>query len=196
MKPHSDSSESGHVCEPVSHAARDMNPNHRLTLTSCAPKPGCLEGSALLCNGSADQSGLENFTSHCDRSEADPAVTSEDDGRSLASSAVDDGDGLAPEIQQAYRIFQSFLSEKHKSITAPFWRPIGPAALTADAEVCFRKMQDRFVNREYESITAFVADFRLMLENCYRFHGVDHWISKQAQKLEIILEQKLTLLSR
>ncbi|XP_048021657.1 uncharacterized protein KIAA2026-like isoform X2 [Megalobrama amblycephala] len=184
MKLHSDTSES------ESHAAQDMNLNHRLTLTSCALKPGCLEGSALQFNGSSDQSGLENLTSYCD----DPnrvTVTSEDDSRS-----ADDGDGLAPEIQQAYRIFQSFLSEKHKSITAPFWHPIGPGSQTPDAEVCFRKMHDKFVNREYESITAFVADFRLMLENCYRFHGVDHWISKQAQKLEIILEQKLTLLSR
>lgn len=193
MKLHSDTSESGPACESEPHAAQDMNLNHRLTLTSCALKPGCLEGAALLCNGSSDQSGLENLTSHCD----DPdrvAVTSEDDSRSLAS--VDDGDDLTPEIQQAYRIFQSFLSEKHKSITAPFWHPIGPGSQTPDAEVCFRKMHDKFVNREYESITAFVADFRLMLENCYRFHGVDHWISKQAQKLEIILEQKLTLLSR
>lgn len=199
MKLHSDTSENGHVCESASHAAQDMNLNHRLTLTSCALKPGCLEGSALLCNGSSDQSGLENVTSHCDKSEADPdrvAVTSEDDSRSIASSTVDDGDDLTPEIQQAYRIFQSFLSEKHKSITAPFWHPIGPGSQSPGAEMSFRKMHDKFANREYESITAFVADFRLMLENCYRFHGVDHWVSKQAQKLEIILEQKLTLLSR
>uniref|UniRef100_A0A673G949 Bromo domain-containing protein n=1 Tax=Sinocyclocheilus rhinocerous TaxID=307959 RepID=A0A673G949_9TELE len=106
---------------------------------------------------------------------------------------LDDEDDLMPEIQQAFRIFQSFLSEKHKCITAPFWRPVGPGD---HAGMCFRKIDDKFVNREYESITAFVSDFRLMLENCYRFHGVDHWISKQAQKLEIILEQKLTLLSR
>ncbi|KAK7131707.1 hypothetical protein R3I94_016741 [Phoxinus phoxinus] len=175
MKLHSDPSESAHTCE-------DMNPNHRLTLTSCA-----LEGAELLCNGSSDQSGLESFSSHCDKS--DP-VTSEDDSR---SSTVENGDDLTPEIQQAYRIFQSFLSEKHKSITGPFWHP-GPQS--PDADMSFRNMHDKFINREYESITAFVGDFRLMLENCYRAHGVDHWISKQAQKLEIILEQKLTLLSR
>ncbi|KAK2872207.1 hypothetical protein Q8A67_022104 [Cirrhinus molitorella] len=172
MKLHSDTCESAHACESAAHAPPDMNPNHRLTLTSCTPE--------RLCNGSSDQSDLEN------RSQ----VTSEDDSR---SSSADDEDDLTPEVQQAYRIFQSFLSEKHKSITAPFWHPIGPGD---HGEMCFGKMDDKFVNREYESITAFVADFRLMLENCYRFHGVDHWISKQAQKLEIILEQKLTLLSR
>uniref|UniRef100_A0A672KCL5 Bromo domain-containing protein n=1 Tax=Sinocyclocheilus grahami TaxID=75366 RepID=A0A672KCL5_SINGR len=156
MKLHSDSCEDAHACESASHASPDMNPNLRLTLTSC--------------NGSTEQSGLENLTAR-----------------------LHDEDDLTPEIQQAFRIFQSFLSEKHKCITAPFWRPVGPGD---HAGMCFRKMDDKFVHREYESITVFVSDFRLMLENCYRFHGVDHWISKQAQKLEIILEQKLTLLSR
>lgn len=136
--------------------------------------------------------------SHCDKSQVDPdrvTVTSEDDSRSLPSSTVEDEHHLTPEIQQAYRIFQSFLSEKHKATTAPFWHPPDPAS-SPDGDMCFKKMDDKFVNREYESITAFVADFRLMLENCYRFHGVHHWMSKQAQKLEVILEQKLTLLSR
>ncbi|XP_026108986.1 uncharacterized protein KIAA2026-like [Carassius auratus] len=158
MKIHSDPCENARACES---ASPDMNPDLRLTLTSC--------------NGSADQSEREDLTAQ------------------FGEAPADDEDDLTPEIQQAYRIFQSFLSEKHKSVAAPFWRPMGPGDSTG---MCFRKMDDKFVNREYESITAFVADFRQMLENCYRFHGVDHWISKQAQKLEIILEQKLTLLSR
>ncbi|KAI7796255.1 hypothetical protein IRJ41_020464, partial [Triplophysa rosa] len=195
---------SGHMCESVSHAARDMNLNHRLTLTSCTFKPEseCLEVSERLCNGSSDQSGLENFKLHCNTSEVAPdrvTVTSEDDSRSLASSTVEDEDHLTPEIQQAYRIFQSFLSEKHKATTAPFWHPVGPGShgdQASDGEMCFKKMDEKFLNGEYESITAFVADFRLMLENCYRCHALHHWMSKQAQKLEVILEQKLTLLSR
>ncbi|XP_010891140.2 uncharacterized protein KIAA2026 isoform X2 [Esox lucius] len=109
---------------------------------------------------------------------------------------------LTYEIQQAYRIFHSFLLEKHKGITTPFLHPIGLKDHTDWAgghhkqSMCFRRMEEKFVSRAYETITDFVADFRLMLENCYRHHGVDHWISKQAQKLEIMLEQKLTLLSR
>ncbi|XP_056301974.1 uncharacterized protein KIAA2026-like [Danio aesculapii] len=171
MKLHSDPSDSGHACQSRPRAIQDMNLNHRLTLTSCTPNSGCLDATEPLCNGLSNQSERENSETHCDESEAE--------------------EDLAPEVQQAHRIFQSFLSEKHKSTTAPFWRPIGP-----DAHMSFRTMDDKFVKREYESITAFVADFRLMLENCYRFHGVNHWISKQAQKLEIILEQKLTLLPR
>ncbi|XP_041741379.2 uncharacterized protein KIAA2026 isoform X2 [Coregonus clupeaformis] len=106
------------------------------------------------------------------------------------------------ELQQAYRIFNGFLLEKHKGIMTPFLHPISLEKHTDRVggllknSMCFRRMEEKFVSREYETITEFVADFRLMLENCYRYHGVDHWISKQAQKLEIMLEQKLTLLSR
>ncbi|XP_064833483.1 uncharacterized bromodomain-containing protein 10-like [Oncorhynchus masou masou] len=109
---------------------------------------------------------------------------------------------LSYELQQAYRIFNGFLLEKHKGIMTPFLHPIGLEKHTdwvrghLKKSMCFRRMEEKFVSREYETITEFVADFRLMLENCYRHHGVDHWISKQAQKLEIMLEQKLTLLSR
>lgn len=113
------------------------------------------------------------------------------------------------EVQQAYRIFTSFLLDKHKGITSPFLHPIGHqeaqdgiggvrgwGQAQLRQSMCLRRMEEKFINQEYENITEFVADFRLMLENCYRYHGVDHWISKQAQKLEIMLEQKLTLLSR
>ncbi|KAM4634967.1 putative bromodomain-containing protein 10 [Polymixia lowei] len=113
------------------------------------------------------------------------------------------------EVQQAYRIFTGFLLDKHKGITSPFLHPIGHldaqhgiggvrgrGQAQLRQSMCLRRMEEKFVSQEYDTITEFVADFRLMLENCYRYHGVDHWISKQAQKLEIMLEQKLTLLSR
>ncbi|XP_023275326.1 uncharacterized protein KIAA2026 homolog [Seriola lalandi dorsalis] len=113
------------------------------------------------------------------------------------------------EVQQAYRIFTGFLLDKHKGITSPFLNPIGHqeaqhgiggvrgrGQAQLRQSMCLRRMEEKFISQEYETITEFVADFRLMLENCYRYHGVDHWISKQAQKLEIMLEQKLTLLSR
>lgn len=113
------------------------------------------------------------------------------------------------EVQQAYRIFTGFLLDKHKGITSPFLQPVGHQEAhhgiggvkgrgqsQLRQSMCLRRMEEKFIGQEYETITEFVADFRLMLENCYRYHGVDHWISKQAQKLEIMLEQKLTLLSR
>ncbi|XP_034047617.1 uncharacterized protein KIAA2026-like [Thalassophryne amazonica] len=113
------------------------------------------------------------------------------------------------EIQQAYKIFSGFLLDKHKGMTSSFRHPIGHQKVLGGIgricsqgqtqlkpSMCLQRMEEKFVSQEYGSITEFVADFRLMLENCYRYHGVDHWISKQAQKLEVMLEQKLTLLSR
>uniref|UniRef100_A0A3P9PGL4 Bromo domain-containing protein n=1 Tax=Poecilia reticulata TaxID=8081 RepID=A0A3P9PGL4_POERE len=118
-------------------------------------------------------------------------------------------DDMNYEIQQAYKIFTVFLLDKHKGITSTFLHPIGHHDAQHGIEgvqglvqaqlrqsMCLRRIEKKFINQEYENITEFVADFRLMLENCYRYYGVDHWISKQAQKLEIMLEQKLTLLSR
>ncbi|TRY97147.1 hypothetical protein DNTS_032796 [Danionella cerebrum] len=171
MKLHLDNGESGNALDGV------QNPNLPLTLTACAMNPGIPQPLDHLYNGSSDQLEEDNSTSHSDlsREQNDP----------------EDNEDLTPEVQNAFRIFQSFKAESHKSTMAPFWHPIGPGS-----QICLRRMDDKFTNREYESITAFVTDFRLMLENCYRFHGVDHWISKLAQKLEIILEQKLTLLSR
>ncbi|ELW69328.1 hypothetical protein TREES_T100016832 [Tupaia chinensis] len=127
------------------------------------------------------------------------------------------GQELTYELQQGYRILGEFLQEKHRGLTAPFLQPLGGVA-TGEEEVaegsrsggrgsralpqqpgqgmCLLKMEEKFASGQYGGITDFVADFRLMLETCYRLHGVDHWISKQGQKLEMMLEQKLALLSR
>ncbi|KAG8595581.1 hypothetical protein GDO81_001562 [Engystomops pustulosus] len=58
------------------------------------------------------------------------------------------------------------------------------------------QMEEKFSSGQYRAIGDFVADFRTVLEECYQLHGADHWLSKQAQKLELMLEQKLSLLSR
>nr|XP_033781679.1 uncharacterized protein KIAA2026 homolog [Geotrypetes seraphini] len=100
---------------------------------------------------------------------------------------------LSPELRQAYRILCEFLQEKHRGLTAPFLQAeeAGEGAVSG-----LLAMEEKFVCGRYQGIGDFVADFRLMLENCYRRHGVDHWLSKQAQKVETMLEQKLALLSR
>lgn len=124
---------------------------------------------------------------------------------------------LTYELQQGYRILGEFLQEKHRGLTAPFLQPLGGVAASEEEEaegprsgsrgsrvhpqqpgqcMCLLKMEEKFASGQYGGITEFVADFRLMLETCYRLHGVDHWISKQGQKLEMMLEQKLALLSR
>ncbi|XP_074923469.1 putative bromodomain-containing protein 10 isoform X3 [Chelonoidis abingdonii] len=123
---------------------------------------------------------------------------------------------LSPELQQGYRILGEFLLEKHRPLTAPFLKPLRDQSAVAEegeatslagrsgsdslpqqaAGMWLLKMEEKFSSGQYAGITDFVADFRLMLETCYRLHGVDHWLSRQAQKLEMMLEQKLALLSR
>lgn len=122
---------------------------------------------------------------------------------------------LNPELQQGYRILREFLLEKYRPLTAPFLKPFavqtsireeGAGSLSGPnsshsiqqlpAGMWLLKMEEKFSSGQYTGIADFVGDFRLMLETCYRLHGVDHWLSKQAQKLEMMLEQKLALLSR
>uniref|UniRef100_H0Z3H4 Bromodomain containing 10 n=1 Tax=Taeniopygia guttata TaxID=59729 RepID=H0Z3H4_TAEGU len=122
---------------------------------------------------------------------------------------------LNPELQQGYRILREFLLEKYRPLTAPFLKPLADQAFFGEegsgsllgrkssqslqqlpAGIWLLKMEEKFSNGQYTGIADFVCDFRLMLETCYRLHGVDHWLSKQAQKLEMMLEQKLALLSR
>uniref|UniRef100_A0A8C2SUX8 Bromodomain containing 10 n=1 Tax=Coturnix japonica TaxID=93934 RepID=A0A8C2SUX8_COTJA len=123
---------------------------------------------------------------------------------------------LSPELQQGYRILREFLLEKHRPLTAPFLKPLADqecvreeggagslsghtsshSAQQSPAGMWLLKMEEKFSSGQYAGIADFVGDFRQMLETCYRLHGVDHWLSKQAQKLEMMLEQKLALLSR
>uniref|UniRef100_A0A663F787 Bromodomain containing 10 n=1 Tax=Aquila chrysaetos chrysaetos TaxID=223781 RepID=A0A663F787_AQUCH len=122
---------------------------------------------------------------------------------------------LNPELQQGYRILREFLLEKYRPLTEPFLKPLADQASVraegagsvsghnssrsfqpSPAGMWLLKMEEKFSSGQYMGIADFVGDFRLMLETCYRLHGVDHWLSRQAQKLEMMLEQKLALLSR
>ncbi|XP_026722609.1 uncharacterized protein KIAA2026 homolog isoform X2 [Athene cunicularia] len=142
--------------------------------------------------------------------EEDPDKEGDAGGKSGGSSREE---SLNPELQQGYRILQEFLLEKYRPLTAPFLKPLVDQASIRE-ECCLSgrssshsfqqspagmgllKMEEKFSSGQYTGIADFVGDFRLMLETCYRLHGVDHWRSKQAQKLEMMLEQKLALLSR
>ncbi|XP_019582708.2 putative bromodomain-containing protein 10 isoform X3 [Rhinolophus sinicus] len=148
--------------------------------------------------------------------------SAEDQEEEVQEAMVVEGGGckeqeLTYELQQGYRILGEFLQEKHRGLTAPFLQPLGGVATWEEEEaegprsggrgsrslpqqpgqgMCLLKMEEKFTSGQYGGITEFVADFRSMLEMCYRLHGVDHWMSRQGQKLEMMLEQKLALLSR
>ncbi|XP_038026172.1 uncharacterized bromodomain-containing protein 10 isoform X1 [Anas platyrhynchos] len=151
----------------------------------------------------------------------DPERPRGEDGAGAGGQGAGSGweQRLSPELQQGYRILREFLLEKHRPLTAPFLKPLAdPASIKEEggggggggdslpghggshcappAGMWLLKMEEKFLGGQYAGIADFVGDFRLMLETCYRLHGVDHWLSKQAQKLEMMLEQKLALLSR
>ncbi|XP_038053395.1 uncharacterized protein LOC119725873 [Patiria miniata] len=108
---------------------------------------------------------------------------------------------LSEELMQGYRILTEIFGDKCKSFVWPFLDPVDTDTLW-DYEskikhpMWLRKIESKFVNKEYQSITEFAVDIRQMLENCYRYNGIKHQISKYAQTLECVFEQKLALLSR
>lgn len=123
-------------------------------------------------------------------------------------SDQDDGDmqekaPLNYELQQGFRILKELMADGNKTVNWPFVDKVDdsyPETIDYFERIkhpmWLNKMEKRFEEREYNTITEVVADFRLMLENCYRFNGPDHHISKKGQRLETMLEQKLALLSR
>ncbi|CAH1242827.1 BRD2 [Branchiostoma lanceolatum] len=107
------------------------------------------------------------------------------------------------ELQQGYRVLREIMVDHHKNISWPFLDPVDVEGENLwdyhdriKQPMWLRKIKDKFHNSEYSSITEFVGDMRRVLENCYRYNGINHYVSKQAQKMEKVLEQKLALLSK
>ncbi|ESO97839.1 hypothetical protein LOTGIDRAFT_152942 [Lottia gigantea] len=110
---------------------------------------------------------------------------------------------LSPELQQGYRILRELMSDNNKAFNWAFMNAVDDSHSDTsdyydivDNPMWLKRMKEKFVDGLYENITQFVTDFRVMLENCYRYNGPDHFISKRGQRLEMMLEQKLALLSR
>ncbi|EXJ54679.1 Atypical/BRD protein kinase [Cladophialophora yegresii CBS 114405] len=45
-------------------------------------------------------------------------------------------------------------------------------------------IDNRLKRNEYNSVSAFVADFELIISNCYTFNGIEHGVSQQARKMK------------
>ncbi|XP_071100239.1 uncharacterized bromodomain-containing protein 10-like [Haliotis cracherodii] len=115
----------------------------------------------------------------------------------------EDMEPLSFELQQGFRILRELMADANKSVTWHFLESVDASfPETHDyydrikSPMWLKKMDEKFRQHRYETITEFVADFRLMLENCFRYNGPDHYVSKRGQRLETMLEQKLALLSR
>ncbi|CAI9617645.1 unnamed protein product, partial [Staurois parvus] len=105
--------------------------------------------------------------------------------------------GRTPGTGAAEEVSSSSVCEEGDAEPAPQSpRTAGRAEEEEEATMSLLRMEEKFFAGQYRAIDQFVTDFRSMLEGCYRLHGADHWLCKQAQKLELMLEQKVALLPR
>lgn len=108
---------------------------------------------------------------------------------------------LSEELSRGLRILVDLTTSLHHSTTWPFMERVDPVKDGApDYEQIVAKpmwlsrIKEKFRNNEYPSIKEFVADMRLVVENCYRYNGPNHPVTKKALRLEQSFEQKLALL--
>lgn len=107
----------------------------------------------------------------------------------------------SPELEAARRLVDWLGSSACRKYSAPFLEPMEAEQRAAYARVvrqpmCLSRVRAGLDARSYAGITEVVRDLRLILENCYRFFGPQHHLTKKALKLETVLEQKLALLPR
>ncbi|GFS24850.1 hypothetical protein ElyMa_003426900 [Elysia marginata] len=112
-------------------------------------------------------------------------------------------ESLNYELQVGYRILSNMMSASNRCVNKLFLFPVDdnfPETAAYYEKVkkpmWMFKMKEKFETHQYDDITEFMADFRLMIENCYRFNGPDNFVSKKAQKLETMMKQKVALLSK
>ena len=108
---------------------------------------------------------------------------------------------LSEEVMKGLRIFLDLTTSLHHSTTWPFTERVDPIKDGAPdyLEVIQKPMwlsliKENFKESRYGSISGFVSDMRLMFENCYRYNGPNHPVTKKALRFEQNLEQKLALL--
>ncbi|CAH8820757.1 unnamed protein product, partial [Trichobilharzia szidati] len=106
-----------------------------------------------------------------------------------------------PEVKLSWEILETLMSRQHAHVNYLFMDETDSIKWNNDfrstgmVPMCFNKMNEKFINGTYRGIREFVCDFRLMLLNCYRTHGISSRAGRCAEKLELLFEQKLQLLS-
>ncbi|KAK4468794.1 hypothetical protein MN116_007566 [Schistosoma mekongi] len=106
-----------------------------------------------------------------------------------------------PEVSLSWEILENLMSRQHAQVNYLFMDDPEPVKGITDNKtvgmvpVSLTRMNEKFLNGTYRGIREFVCDFRLMLLNCYRYNGISSRIGRCAEKLELLFEQKLQLLS-
>ncbi|KIW74272.1 hypothetical protein Z517_12212 [Fonsecaea pedrosoi CBS 271.37] len=112
-------------------------------------------------------------------------------GDTEASAAVtEDGDDSVTPARLAH--MKKVISNLKKSnASGPFRLPVDYVALNIPTypEIIKQPMDlgtidQRLKHNEYSSVATFVADFELIVHNCFTFNGPDHGVSQQARKMK------------
>lgn len=108
---------------------------------------------------------------------------------------------LSDDLQRGVRILLDLTTSLHHNTVWPFMEKVDPVKDGApDYEQVITKpmwlnlIKEKLKKNEYAQLSDFVADMRLVLENCYRYNGPNHPVTKKALRLEQSMEQKLALL--
>ena len=108
---------------------------------------------------------------------------------------------LNDELRRGLRILLDLTTQLQHNTTFPFMERVDPVKDGAPdydrvitQPMWLSRIKEKFRNNSYTALTQFAADMRLILENCYRYNGPNHPITKKALRLEQCFEQKLALL--
>jgi len=119
--------------------------------------------------------------------------------RELPYSAKPKKKKYQAELKYCQEIIDEFKKPKWAPSVYAFSAPVDPVALNIPTYRSIVKkpmdlgtMQEKLNRGEYENCKEFEADFRLMCDNCYKFNGKDHIVSKMAQDLEAHLTSLLS----
>nr|CAB3226165.1 bromodomain-containing protein 3 [Phallusia mammillata] len=126
----------------------------------------------------------------------------EKDVKECDSETEDMSKTKSHEVSTGLRIINEIIKQ-NKTICWPFMEPVDTEGLGLwDYELKIKepmwlnKILENIDQDHYNSLSDIARDFRLMVENCYRYNTTDHPISKKAKRLEMFFESKLALLSR
>ncbi|KAJ3341127.1 hypothetical protein HDU91_000750, partial [Kappamyces sp. JEL0680] len=122
-----------------------------------------------------------------------PSLSREESGKRRAAAAKKSG----TELKFCHHVLKEITKKAYQAFTWPFAVPVDPVALNIPSYFTIIKypmdlstIRKKLELAEYATSDEFEADFRLMLDNCYKFNGVGSEIANLGKQLEALFNQK------
>ena len=149
--------------------------------------PGDGDGGSSGGQGSEDGGGSSGDEAPAQRVPTPPENSAELDQRAA---------GLPRELYQGYRLLREMMSPAHHPHNLPFMDPVDSSqkelwdydSIVKDP-IWLKKIRERLLSGEYDSLKGLFSDLRLMFRNCYRYNGPKHAVTRRALRLEQLMEQ-------